>query len=201
MTQAQIYLASTSPRRQELLRQIGVRFALLSVSVDESPLPGEAPAPMVARLALAKARAGWEQVATRNPLPVLGADTTVVVDGRIMGKPADGDAAQAMLTRVSGRCHEVFSAVALVSGDWQGVHDSRSEVCFRAMTPREIQHYCRTSEPYDKAGAYGIQGLAAVFIERLHGSYSGVMGLPLHETALLLEEAQVIFWLTAQGDR
>jgi len=201
MSDAHLYLASTSPRRQELLRQIQVRFEVLPVHVNETPLSDESPEAMVARLALAKACAGLQQPARTLPLPVLAADTAVVVDGVILGKPADDADARHMLAMLSGRCHQVYSGIALVSDAWQKVRGCRSEVCFREMSAAEIHCYSRTGECRDKAGAYGIQGLAAVFVERLHGSYSSVMGLPLHETASLLEEAGLDFWLTEKGVR
>lgn len=197
MSTTQLFLASSSPRRRELLHQIQIPFAALSVAVEEIPLPGERAPDMVRRLALIKARAGWRQVAGDRPLPVLGADTAVAVDEHILGKPADATQAMAMLRSLSGRRHEVYSAVALVRGERELVAVNRSEVWFRALADSEIRNYCRSGEPLDKAGGYGIQGLAAVFIERLHGSYSGVMGLPLQETASLLEQMSVEFWLTA----
>ena len=187
-----IYLASGSPRRRELLEQIGVSYRTVVVDIDETPLPGEQPAAYASRLALAKAHAGWELVAARHstvgPMPVLGADTAVVLDGVILGKPRDRSEGLAMLAALSGREHQVMSAVALVAGDRAAVRVQESWVRFRALTRAEREAYWDTGEPADKAGAYGIQGRAAVFIAGLEGSYSGVMGLPLFETAELLRE-------------
>ncbi len=180
----QLVLASTSPRRRELLAQLGVTFEVLAVAVDERPLPAEPAADHVCRLALAKARAGAAQVGSQAC--VLGADTVVVLDGEILGKPADRDDAAAMLRRLSGRTHAVLSAVARVQAGAHLVRLSESQVTFRTLSAAEIVAYCDTGEPLDKAGAYAIQGRAAAFIRHLEGSYSGVMGLPLFETAELL---------------
>lgn len=187
-----IYLASRSPRRRELLVQIGVRHAPLEVEIDESWDGEEPPRAHVTRLALEKARRGWAEVATSRPLPVLAADTAVVLDDAILGKAEQIHEAVAMLKRLSGRSHWVFSGVALV--DLQGEQRSvvnMSRVVFRALSAEEIRAYCGTGEPLGKAGGYAIQGRAAAFIERLEGSYSGVMGLPLCETAALLRAAAV----------
>jgi septum formation protein len=181
---AQVLLASRSPRRRELLRQIGIAHEPVSVEVDESALPGESVEALARRLARAKAEAGWAASAGR--LPVLGADTLVAVDGRPLGKPADRSEGLAMLSVLSGRVHRVLSAVVLVWDNRSEVRLSNSEVEFRALTPAEIEAYWDTGEPADKAGAYAIQGLAAGFVRRLAGSYSGVMGLPLFETCELL---------------
>jgi septum formation protein len=185
---ARVYLASQSPRRRELLAQIGVRFEVLPVEVEETPLAGESPEQLVQRLALEKARRGHSLVAAEDPTPVLGSDTEVVLDGAVLGKPRDEEDAAAMLARLSGRSHEVLSAVALVTHEREAVRLSRSTVTFRETTSAERAAYCRSGEPLDKAGAYAIQGLGAVFVTRLEGSYSGVMGLPLFETADLLRE-------------
>jgi len=192
-----IYLASRSPRRRELLTQIGVRYHLLLFrerpgerpEVNEDPRAGEAPDAYVERMARAKAEAGWKRMLQRNlPLaPVLAADTTVALEGRIFGKPADRAEAASMLKELSGRSHEVLTAIALTNGERLDSSLSRSEVHFRKMTPSEIEDYVATGEADDKAGAYAIQGRAARFISELRGSYSGVMGLPLYETARLLE--------------
>lgn len=184
-----LYLASASPRRGELLAQIGLRFQVLAVEVDETPRPGEEPGVLVRRLALEKARAGRAQLPADNPLPVLGADTEVVLDGKVLGKPRDEEDAAAMLARLSGRSHQVLSAVAVAAAADETARLSVSTVWFRETTAAERLAYCATGEPLDKAGAYGIQGLAAVFVARLEGSYSGVMGLPLYETAEVLAEA------------
>jgi septum formation protein len=181
-----IILASASPRRQTLLQQLGVRFRQQVAEVDETPLDNESAQDYVVRLAVAKARAVRQQ-SSGDEAPVLGADTAVVVDGRLLGKPADLAHARDMLRLLSGRRHQVLSAVALVK-DRQTVRVSDSSVWFRALSEKDIEDYWKTGEPRDKAGAYGIQGIGAMFIERLEGSYSGVMGLPLYETAQLLQD-------------
>ena len=188
MSVPHVYLASASPRRRELLRQIGVAYRRLGVAVDETPLPGEPPHDYVVRLALLKARTGCETLGRRRPWPVLGADTAVVVDGAILGKPRDRDEGLAMLALLSGREHQVLSAVALAAPARDAVKVQESRVRFRALEPVECAAYWDSGEPWDKAGGYGIQGRAAVFIAELRGSYSGVMGLPLFETAELLRE-------------
>lgn len=182
-----IYLASASPRRQELLTQIGVRFELLKVTVPEVPAAGEMPQDFVQRVALEKARTGKQLLAPDDPHPVLGADTTVVVDDCILGKPANKDDALAMLTSLSGRKHQVISAVALVA-DNEAIRTNISQVTFDSLSREQINAYWNSGECQDKAGAYAIQGRAAMFIHDLQGSYSGVMGLPLYETATLLNE-------------
>lgn len=187
MIRPDLYLASQSPRRRLLLEQIGIDFQALTVEVEEIPRPGESPGDFVQRLALDKAHAGWQSPKRWLSVPVLGADTAVVRDGEILGKPADCKHAQAMLAQLSGRGHQVLSAVALVREDREAVRLSTSSVWFRELTEKECQAYCETGEPLDKAGGYGIQGRAAAFVSRLDGSYSGVMGLPLFETAALLE--------------
>lgn len=182
----QLYLASASPRRRELLTLLGLRFERLDAPVDETPLPGETPSDYVRRLALAKARAGLALLAGRTEVPVLGADTTVVLDGEMLGKPRDRDDGLAMLARLSGREHRVLSGVAMVRGSHEQVRVQISRVQFRELDETERAAYWATGEPVDKAGAYGIQGLGAIFVSELHGSHSGVMGLPLCETAELL---------------
>ncbi len=186
-----LYLASASPRRRELLAQIGLRVGVVPPSVEEHLLDNESPENYVQRLALEKAQAGLLIVAANRQRPVLGADTAVVVDNRILGKPEDEAEALMMLRQLSGRTHRVLSAVAVVGKDNLG--QDRVEVCmnqsrvrFRRIDEQECLAYWHTGEPADKAGAYGIQGLAAVFIAHLEGSYSGVMGLPLLETSELL---------------
>lgn len=181
-----VYLASASPRRRELLRQIGVAYRRLAVVVDETPQPSEMPDDYVARLALLKAQTGCAALGRRNPVPVLGADTAVVVDGVILGKPRDRDEGLAMLALLSGREHQVFSAVALATPARSAVGIQESRVRFRDLAPAERAAYWDSGEPCDKAGGYAIQGRAAAFIAELHGSYSSVMGLPLFETAELL---------------
>ena len=192
-----IYLASRSPRRRELLAQIGVRFHLLlfralapaDPEVDEAALAGEAPRDYVTRVARAKAEAGWRRMLQRNlpRAPVLAADTTVAVDGRILGKPANRREAAAMLGALSGRRHEVLTAVAVTYDERTELAVCASEVEFRPLTPDEIRDYLASGEADDKAGAYAIQGRAARFVREMRGSYSGVMGLPLYETAQLLD--------------
>ena len=185
-----VYLASRSPRRRELLQQIGVNFTVVDVAVDECAAPGESAAELVGRLALAKARAGYHAQPGNQLLPVLGADTAVVADDTILGKPQDQAAADHMLALLSGRTHEVLTGVALV-GDKEAVRVSSSKVTFCTLTRGERAAYWATGEPRDKAGGYAIQGVAAIFIRRIEGSYSGVMGLPLYETATLLQESGI----------
>lgn len=186
VNQPLVYLASASPRRRELLAQIRVQHSVHPVSLEETVLPGEAPADYVRRLAGAKAALGWEELSPDVDTIVLGADTAVVVDGTILGKPTGPGEAAAMLATLSGRNHEVFSAVSGVAHEHRRTLVSRSVVTFRNLSAEEIDRYVATGEPLDKAGAYGIQGLAAVFVADLAGSYSGVMGLPLFETATVL---------------
>jgi septum formation protein len=189
-----VYLASESPRRRELLLQIGVPFRVVAAKVDEGVLPGEPPPAYVARLAAAKADAGWEKSPGTGRQPVLAADTAVVLDGDILGKPADREDAGVILQRLSGRTHAVLTAVALRTDAGVESRISRSEVTFRRIAATEAGAYWETGEPRDKAGAYAIQGRAAIFISDLRGSYSGVMGLPLFETAELLSQAGVLRW-------
>lgn len=191
MTSVYLLLASQSPRRQELLRQIEVRFAVLPVSVAEIPEPGESPTDYVQRLALAKAAAGSE---LHPQLPVLGADTVVVHRGQILEKPRDRDHGLAMLTDLAGDSHQVLTGVAVCRGDVQRVQVVTTEVRFRAISPTEAERYWETGEPADKAGGYGIQGLGAVFVAHLAGSYSNVVGLPLTETQALLAQFEVPVW-------
>ena len=196
MIDPRIYLASGSPRRRELLDQIGVRFDLLlfrhmpraDAEVDETPLAGELPADYVVRLARAKANHGNALIGRRHLLarPVLAADTTLDVDGRIIGKPDDEADAKRILAALSGRSHRVLTAVAIADGQRLEHALSLSEVRFRPLLAAEIDAYVASREPLDKAGAYGIQGRAAIFVEEITGSHSGIVGLPLCETALLL---------------
>lgn len=183
---AHIYLASRSPRRQELLRQVGVRFVVVSADVAEQPRPGQDPADYAGAMALAKARAAHVPARAAPALPVLGADTDVVIDDEILGKPAGRDEALAMLGRLSDRTHAVFSAVAVVQGGRVETALSVTQVKFGPITPAQAEAYWDTGEPADKAGAYAIQGGAARFVREIHGSYSGVVGLPLYETLELL---------------
>lgn len=189
-----ILLASASPRRQELLRQIGVPFQVTRHRVDETPFEGESPTAFVQRLALEKACSGLDhQPADGNPV-VLGADTVVVCEQRVLGKPSDRADALGMLRLLSGRWHRVYSAVALASRDSREVVLSSSEVAFRPLERAELEAYWQSGEPRDKAGAYAIQGLGAVFVRELRGSYSGVMGLPVFETAQLLKKFGIPCW-------
>lgn len=181
-----LYLASRSPRRRELLDQLGQRFGLLDVEVPEVPAPGEAPEDYVRRVAREKAGAGLLKVVGSPGAMVLGADTEVVLDGEIFGKPPDAASAVAMLHRLAGRTHQVLSAVCLVDAGREAQALCVSEVRFAALEERDIADYVAGGEWFGKAGGYAIQGQAAAFIAHLSGSYSGVMGLPLHETATLL---------------
>jgi nucleoside triphosphate pyrophosphatase len=180
-----IYLASASPRRSALLDQIGVAHRVQPVDVDETARSGEAPAEYVRRLAVLKAETLWQKLAAPQRQPVLGADTAVVLDDQILGKPLDEDDCVRMLTLLSGRTHQVFTAVALRASTCQS-RVNVSDVTFRQLADEEIRRYWRSGEPADKAGAYAVQGRAALFIERIAGSYSGIMGLPLFETGELL---------------
>ncbi|HKT74983.1 MAG TPA: Maf family protein [Steroidobacteraceae bacterium] len=189
-------LASGSPRRRELLTQIGVVHTVRGADIDETVLPAESPRDYVVRLARRKAVAVREQ---GERLPVLAADTTVVLDGVVLGKPRDREDALAMLARLGGRAHEVLTAVALV--DRRGTRErlSASVVRMRSLTETEREWYWDSGEPRDKAGSYAIQGLGAMFIESLTGSYSAVMGLPLFETAQLLQEAGIAWCSPTAG--
>jgi septum formation protein len=185
---AMLLLASASPRRQELLAQIGVPHAVLAVDVDESALPGESPEQLVQRLARDKALAGRDR--DGGARPVLGADTVVVLGTRVFGKPRDEEDALQMLQALSDRSHRVLTAVALaLPGKGSAVLEqcSDTEVQMRPITPEEIRAYWASGEPAGKAGGYAIQGRGAAFIRHIRGSYSGVMGLPLYETAQLLQ--------------
>lgn len=185
------YLASASPRRRELLTQLGYRFAALQVDIDETPRPGETAAGLVQRLAAQKAAAGARLLELSDPRPVLGADTAVTIDGRLLGKPATRDEAVAMLSLLSGREHRVLTGVALLHAGRLDTALSATSVLFRPITEAEMRRYWGTGEPRDKAGGYAIQGLGATFVERIEGSYSGVVGLPLFETARLLQDSGV----------
>jgi septum formation protein len=195
-----VYLASASPRRRALLAQIGVPFQVLTVTVDEARLPGEAPDAYVLRLAREKADAGWQARPLRDPAPVLAADTTVVLDGRILAKPADRSDGERMLRELGGRTHAVLTAVAVATAEGLISRTSRSAVTFRTISAAEARDYWATGEPRDKAGGYAIQGGAAIFIADLRGSYSGVMGLPLFETAELLQQAGVPHWSSSHDE-
>ncbi len=185
-----IYLASLSSRRRALLEQIKVNYQQIVVNVIERSYSYETPQDYVNRLALAKARAG--HLAASTPHPVLGADTAIVCDGQLFGKPINKNDAKQMLRQLSGRSHQVMTAVALVTNHQEKQDLNISTVFFRPLTETDIQAYVATGEPLDKAGSYAIQGLASVFIERIEGSYSGVMGLPLYETARLLGKIGIL---------
>jgi septum formation protein len=184
-----LILASTSPRRTALLEQIGVSHVVCPVAVQEIPYPDEAAGVYVQRMATAKAMQVHMPQFTH--LPILAADTEVILDGKILGKPCDYEDACAMLRALSGRKHLVLTSIALRSGERSDQALSTTEITFNNLTPKEIAAYCRTAEPYDKAGGYGIQGLAAAFVSSISGSYSGVVGLPLFETAQLLTQADI----------
>ncbi|TLP77937.1 septum formation inhibitor Maf [Pseudomonas nitroreducens] len=191
---AQLYLASSSPRRRELLTQIGLPFHIVPASIDETPESGESARAYVERLARGKALAGLNFLAQRADVCVLGADTAVVLDGRILGKPVDRDDALAMLQALSGREHEVLTAVAVADRDRCEARVVSSRVAFREVSAEEAERYWETGEPQDKAGGYAIQGLAAVFVSRVEGSYSAVVGLPLCETSALLADFSIPSW-------
>lgn len=192
-----LYLASASPRRRELLAQIGVSFVTRVQPIDETPLPAEAPAAYVERLALAKAQAVFTTLDDRHDAVVLGSDTAVVLDGRILGKPVDREDALATLAALSGREHQVLTAVALVSDSRAEARVVTSTVRFKPLDRTQLEAYWATGEPRDKAGSYGIQGLAAVFVSQMQGSYSAVVGLPLCETAELLAQFAIPCWQQA----
>ncbi|WP_313221501.1 Maf family protein [Stutzerimonas nitrititolerans] len=191
---AALFLASASPRRRELLTQIGVPFELLSITLDETPLPAERPEAYVQRLAREKALAGWAVVGD-DSVAVLGADTTVVIDERILGKPADRAEGLLILESLSDREHHVLTAVALATRGACEVRLVTSRVRFRRIERAEAEAYWASGEPCDKAGGYAIQGWGAVFVAELRGSYSAVVGLPLCETAQLLDQAGIARWV------
>jgi len=185
-----LYLASSSPRRAELLRQIGVEFTILKVDIDELPLENEPACQLVCRLSREKAREARRQLKSMQPGDlILAADTVINLNGMVMGKPETHAHCCSMLETLSGRQHQVLSAITLIN--WRGeIKQSctQNEITFKKLAFAEIDEYCRSGEPMDKAGAYAIQGRAAMFIRRLEGSYSSVMGLPLFETAQLLQQ-------------
>lgn len=195
---ARLILASASPRRRELLRQIGVSHRVVPANIDERRLPGENIEQCVQRLAHQKADCVYAALDAASAV-VLAADTAVVLGDRLLGKPADRDQALQMLQQLSGRTHRVLTAVALRNAAGSSSHLSDSEVRFRELRAGEAERYWASGEPRDKAGAYAIQGYAATFIAELRGSYSGVMGLPLYETADLLHRAGVALWQEASG--
>jgi len=184
-----IYLASQSPRRRELLEQINVSFQLVAVAIDETPLSNESPEDFVIRMALEKARAAWRRDMQK---PLLSADTIVIIDGQIIGKPKNKDDFLNIMQSLSARTHQVMTAVAMTSADKAADYRLNvSEVSFRDISSLEAERYWRSREPQDKAGGYAVQGLGALFIREIRGSYSGIMGLPLFETAELLAEFNV----------
>ena len=188
----QIILASASPRRFELLQQINVRAIVQSVDIDESQKPDEPVMDYVQRLAMEKAQCGFETIENEQKLPVLGADTIVEVNGVILGKPENRPQAKNMLQQLSGKKHTVHTSVAIVTEDERFIDTSSSQVYFKVLEELEIDCYLATGEADDKAGAYAIQGIAAQFIKNINGSFSGVMGLPLFETAQLLKQCGVL---------
>ena len=182
--QPQLILASASPRRKQLLAQIGIDCLVHAMDIDETPLANEHPLAYVQRMAAEKSAAGLARLA--SPLPILAADTSVVLGDVILGKPDNADHAAAMLRQLSGRSHQVYTAISLRGAQQHGQAVSITEVCFRELSEQEIHAYCQTDEPHDKAGSYALQGKASVFVKSLSGSVSGVIGLPLFETAQLL---------------
>jgi septum formation protein len=191
---ADLVLASASPRRSALLAGIGVRFTVVPAHIDETPRLSEPPRDYVSRLALAKARAIADTIG--GALPVLGADTTVVCDGRLLGKPVSAADAVAMLMALSGRTHQVFTAVALVRGAAAAGVVVETAVTFRELSTAECRAYWRSGEPADKAGGYALQGMGGIFVTRIEGSYSGVVGLPVAETYKLLRDFAIDCGLT-----
>ena len=199
---SRIYLASQSPRRRELLKQIGVPFDPLllrndprrEVHVDETPHPGEAPFDYVQRISREKAQAGWEALLLRKlrPYPVLAADTTVTLDGKIIGKPENNEHALQILGELSGSRHQVLTAVAVAFEERLEMRLSTTTITFATLSEARIRRYLLTGESHDKAGAYGIQGHAGAFVQHIDGSYTGVMGLPLYETVELLQSFGVV---------
>lgn len=195
-----IYLASLSPRRAELLRQIGVDFVSLVGEIDETPCLDELPADYVLRMAREKAKAGWQRMLASGvqQRPLLAADTTVVYQGKILGKPANKKDARRILTLLSGDTHQVMTAVAITDGEQFRTELSVTDVVFKELSDQLIEDYIASGEPADKAGAYGIQGYGAVLVAGISGSYSGVVGLPLMETAQLLGHFGVPCWQLAR---
>jgi septum formation protein len=201
---ADVFLASQSPRRRELLEQIGVQYTVLNVDVAEVRQRDEPPEAYVRRLATEKSQAGWQQLqrqAAEQGLslrPVLGADTLVELDGEVFEKPLDQTHGLAMIAALSGRTHKVLSAVALTDARGTEIRLSSTEVTFRTISPAEALRYWQSGEPEGKAGGYAIQGMGAVFVQHLSGSYSGVVGLPLSETCELLASYHVALWREAR---
>ncbi len=198
-----LYLASRSPRRRELLQQIGVVHAVIDDSIPEQPAVGETALDYVQRLAREKAAAGFAQIVQQQlPLaPVLGADTLGLLDSEILEKPRDKTHAETMLRQLSGRTHQVITAVALHFADRQALRVSITDVTFRTLSDAEITAYWDTGEPQDKAGSYAIQGLGAVFVQEIRGSYSAVVGLPIEATCELLREFAVPWWTLTGAEK
>ncbi len=186
-----IYLASKSPRRQELLQQIGIDFEVVTADIEETARENELAADFVLRMAQEKAQAGYQSIKIDARLPTLGADTVVVVDGEIFGKPLNQEDSFRMLSVLSGRTHEVYTSIAVVTAEGIISDTSKTIVTFKDLAETEIRSYIATGESSDKAGSYAVQGLAAVFISHINGSYYGVMGLPIFETAELLKQVDV----------
>ncbi len=191
-----IYLASQSPRRKALLQQIGVSFQQLNCAIDESLLPDELACDYVLRMAVEKSKSGWNTILNKDlPVyPLLAADTSVVLDNRVLGKPENPEHACDMLMGLSGKSHTVMTAVAVTDGTVTKTDVSVSQVKLATLSKSQISHYVSTGEPLDKAGSYAIQGLGGAFVEHMSGSYTGVVGLPLHITAELLKSVGVSFW-------
>lgn len=187
----QIYLASASPRRKELLAQLGVSFIQIENDFDETPLANETPEDYVKRLAIGKARSAKPFCDPANRLPILGADTIVVLNNNFLGKPKDLEEAKLMLSQLSGQTHQVYSGVSLCYQDNAIWEVSKSDVTFCQLSEETIEAYCATKEPLGKAGSYAIQGIAGSFVNGISGSYSGIVGLPLYETRMLLEQMQI----------
>jgi septum formation protein len=185
-----VYLASRSPRRRELLQQMGVDFAVISADIDESVQAGESPQQYVERIAREKAQAGLSRLNGKETRPILAADTAVIVEGQIFGKPVNDDDARRMLKQLSAKPHQVMTAVALAYNGSMEQAISVSEVRFAQLSEADIDWYLATGEGQDKAGSYAVQGLGALFIEEIRGSYSGIMGLPVRETGQLLKQME-----------
>ncbi len=193
-----LYLASASPRRQQLLRQLAVDFKTIVADIDETPYPKEAPAQFVTRMAKTKANTIQQQLFDENAV-ILAADTIVVVEQQIFGKPKDQSDSRLMLKQLSGRCHQVLSAIAIQDKQQQQYCLNTNKVWFRALKDAEILQYWQTGEPQGKAGSYAVQGHGASFIEKIEGSYSGIMGIPLYETSELLLKFNINFWINREA--
>lgn len=185
----EIILASASPRRKQLLEQIGFSPLCLPVNIDETQNPNETPLEYCQRLALEKAQKGWKE--SNHQIPVLGSDTIVVLGNKTLGKPNDSEDAFKTLSQLSNNTHQVMTSVAIVEKDKSEICTSISKVTFNKLTKNDILKYIQTKEPFDKAGSYAIQGLASIWIKNIQGSYSGIMGLPLYETASLLKKFNI----------